>query len=416
MPDNTRVGAAMKPRVLMIAYACDPRGGGEHWLGWGWAEQASHSFRVDLVTTPKARAAVEESSRALGITPHFVDVPAWLKPAADLGWAGWTRKLAWQKRVARLARELHQREPIALVHQTTFHTYRVPFLAAELGIPSVWGPIAGGEHVPRGFERYLGRARWAEKGRNLANRFWLQAPSVKRSLRQASVLYVSNRTTLNFLPAGCHPKCRIVSPNALRPDDERQVRPPPAASAEGPAFRLLYVGNCVATRAIPLVLEALQQSGLPDYELVVVGGGPALSDWKQRAAVLGLGEKVRFVGKVPYSQVQGYYATADALVFPALRDSGGSALLEAMARYVPVICLDWGGPGEMLDEQSGIKVPVTTPEATSRAFAAALARLHREPPLRAALAQAARARADALFRWEAKRQTLEATYRALIPQ
>ena len=41
-----------------------PKEAGEHWLGWGWAEQAAHSCQVDLVTTPKARADVEENSRA----------------------------------------------------------------------------------------------------------------------------------------------------------------------------------------------------------------------------------------------------------------------------------------------------------------------------------------------------------------
>ncbi|HOC56609.1 MAG TPA: hypothetical protein PKI20_13385 [Verrucomicrobiota bacterium] len=177
----------MKPRVLMSAYACNPRGSGEHWLGWGWAEAAAHSHEVELVTTPKARAAVEEGARAAGIIPHFVDVPEWLRPLADPGWASWSRKLAWQQRVARLARELHQERKISLVHQTTFHTFRVPFLAAGLGIPSVCGPIAGGEHVPPGFDRCLGPARRAEKGRNLANRFWLRTPAVQRSLRQASV-------------------------------------------------------------------------------------------------------------------------------------------------------------------------------------------------------------------------------------
>jgi glycosyltransferase involved in cell wall biosynthesis len=97
-----------------------------------------------------------------------------------------------------------------------------------------------------------------------------------------------------------------------------------------------------------------------------------------------------------------------------LRDSGGSALLEAMARGVPVICLDWAGPGEMVDETSGIKVPVSTPEAAVGAFAAALARLQREPALRTRLARAARARAEARFGWDAKRQLLEETYLKLI--
>ena len=85
-----------------------------------------------------------------------------------------------------------------------------------------------------------------------------------------------------------------------------------------------------------------------------------------------------------------------------------------MARGVPVICLDWAGPGEMVDEASGIKVPVAAPEETIRAFAAALVRLQREPGLRASLAKAARARAEAQFGWEAKRQLLEETYLKLI--
>jgi glycosyltransferase involved in cell wall biosynthesis len=405
----------MRPRVLMIAYACDPQGSGEHWLGWGWAEQAAHSYDVELLTTPKARAAVEEGARATGITPHFIDVPEWLRPFADLGWAGWSRKLAWQRRVMRVAARLHREKPFALTHQTTFHTFRTPFLAAGLGIPSVWGPIGGGEYAPPGFEDYLGQGKLAESGRKLINRLWLQLPSVKRSLRQAGVIFVSNRTTLEFLPAAGQAKSRIVPPNALRPEDERYTRP--TARPEGTAtrpFKLLYVGNCVATRAIPIVLEALQQARLTNYEFSVVGGGPALEEWRRRAAELGLSEKVKFTGKVPYSKLEGYYATADVLVFPALRDSGGSALLEAMARYVPVICLDWGGPGEMVDRDSGIKIPVSTPQKTVEAFAGALGQLQREPALRAALAKAARSRAETIFRWQAKRELLEATYRRLI--
>jgi glycosyltransferase involved in cell wall biosynthesis len=401
----------------MIAYACDPTGSGEHWLGWGWAEQAAHSYQVDLVTTPKARAAVEESSRAAGITPHFVNVPEWLRPAAGRGWAGWLRKLAWQRRVVRLAAKLHHEKQFALAHQTTFHSFRAPFLAAGLGIPSVWGPIAGGEHVPPGFERYLGRARFAESGRQLINRLWLRVPSVKRALRQATALFVSNHTTLEFLPATCHPKSQIVPPNALRLEDEQCPRPPARPDrADDATFKLLYVGNCVATRAIPIVLEALHQSGLTDYEFSIVGGGPAIEDWKQRAAELDLRGKVKFVGKVSYAQLPGYYAAADVLVFPALRDSGGSALLEAMARYLPVVCLDWGGPGEMVDSRSGIKIPVSTPQETVSALAAALVRLQQQPGLRASLASAARARAETLFRWEAKRELLEATYRRLAGQ
>jgi glycosyltransferase involved in cell wall biosynthesis len=398
---------------MMIAYACDPRGAGEHWLGWGWAEQAAQNFEVELITTPKARAAVEASCQPLGITPHFLEVPKLTRKLSELCGASWWRKLAWQKQVTRLAESLHRQKPFSVVHQTTFHTFRSPFPAASLGIPSVWGPIAGGEYVPPGFERYLGPARFGENARRLINRAWLGLPSIQRSLRDASALFVSNRTTLNFLPAEIHSKCTVVPPNALRPFDEEFV-PPINSAKDDRVFNLLYVGNCVATRAIPLVFEALLQSGLENYKFTILGAGPALPHWRELARRLHLDEKVSFAGRVAHEQLQSFYAQAHVLVFPALRDSGGSALLEAMARHLPVVCLDWGGPGEMIDADSGLKVPVTEPTETVRVFAEGLCRLSREPNLRAALAAAARARAEKLFRWQAKRLLLEATYQRLF--
>jgi glycosyltransferase involved in cell wall biosynthesis len=81
---------------------------------------------------------------------------------------------------------------------------------------------------------------------------------------------------------------------------------------------------------------------------------------------------------------------------------------------VPVICLDWGGPGEMVGESTGIKIPVSTPEKAIAALAAAFLRLENNPALRHTLAAAARARSQAVFSWQAKRDILTATYRRLI--
>src|ERR1700677_2448523 len=98
----------MKPKVLMIAYACNPRGSGEHWLGWGWAEQASRQYQVDLITTPNHRQAVEERAHECGITPHFVGLPQWFRRFSELlgGGGGWLRKICGRYRVARLAQFL----------------------------------------------------------------------------------------------------------------------------------------------------------------------------------------------------------------------------------------------------------------------------------------------------------------------
>ncbi len=397
----------------MLAYACDPEGGGEHWLGWGWAEQAARFSDVQLITTPKSRPTIERHAARTGITPHFVEIPRTLRWLSErLDHAGlWWRKIAWAKRAAQLAAKLHREAPLDLVHQTTFHSFRVPFYAASLGVPSVWGPIAGGESTPPGFDEFLGEAASAERARIRQNRLWLRWPRLQRALREAGALFVSNHTTLDFLPADCRAKCVVVPPNALRSGDVPAARETRAASG---ALALLYVGNCVATRSIPLVLRALARPGLESCALTVVGSGPALDGWRREAERLGLAARVHFAGQVTREQLPSLYAAADALVFPALRDAGGSALLEAMSLGVPVVCLDWAGPGEMVDAECGVKITVASPELSIAGFADAFARLRDDPGWRAQLAANAAARVQEHFSWEAKGRVLEAAYTRLL--
>jgi glycosyltransferase involved in cell wall biosynthesis len=46
-----------------------------------------------------------------------------------------------------------------------------------------------------------------------------------------------------------------------------------------------------------------------------------------------------------------------ALVFPSLHDTGGMVVLEALSLGVPVICLDLGGPGVIVNSSCGIVIP-----------------------------------------------------------
>lgn len=394
----------MSHRILMLAYACGPEATGEHWLGWGWAREASRLGEVHLITTPKYRDSILAHAKGLGLQAHFL---------APRGAEGWSRKLRWQKDAVRLASGLHREKPFLLAHQTTFHTFRVPCRCTELGIPSVWGPVAGGESIPPGFYGVLGKARWGERLRAIVNRLCLFQPPVLRSLRKATRIFVSNRTTLHFLPSRTHSKCRIVPPNAVSDNQvfgEVQLR----KRAPGAPFRLLYVGNCVATRAIPLVLDALREAG-PMFHLTVVGGGPSLGDWKDRARAMGVQNRADFLGPQPKENLPGFYRTADLFVFPALRDSGGSALLEAMIQGLPVLCFPWAGPAEMVREETGFLAGLDNPARAVRDICAVLRRLQDDPAT--GFQRASRAQRWALdhFSWSRKGEVLAQTYREIAP-
>lgn len=389
----------------MVAYACGPDGTGEHWLGWGWAREASQHGEVTLVTTPKFRDSLSQAAARFGITCHFV---------APTGAEGWGRKLRWQKSVWDLTSVWHAQKPFHLVHQTTFHTFRVPFRCADLNIPSLWGPIAGGESVPPGFYGVLGKSQWPERFRAALNRLCLLHPRVQHSLRKSSRIFVSNRTSLAFLPSRIHPKCRLVAPNAVQDSEERNLLARPHRP-EGAPTRLLYVGNCVATRAIPLVLESLRRVG-PSFLLRVVGGGPSLAAWRIQAKKLGLEKQVEFLGPQPKESLPEFYRQADLFVFPALRDSGGSALLEAMEQGVPVLCFPWGGPAEMVSERTGFLVEVQSPAETVRRMAAVITGLRENPASGRHKADEARLWARHQFSWHRKGELLGQTYREILLQ
>lgn len=396
----------------MIAYACDPAGGGEHWLGWGWALEASRRHDLVLFTTSRGKPALQNAASESGIEVHYLDVPSWIRCLSGFppGLGAWLRKIWWQRMALREARELHATKRFDLVHQTTFHTFRIPFLCAGLGIPSVWGPVAGGEAVPAGFDKCLGKAASGERRRALLNRFCLRLPWVRSSLRKSSVILVSNRTTLDFLPEDSHAKCLVMSPNALREEDIVESSPQRPSSRH---LTLLFAGNCVATRAMPLVFEALALGMPSEWQLKIVGSGTALDFWREEVTRLGLTGSVEFTGAVPRTRLQELYRESSALVFPALRDSGGSALLEAMTLSLPILALDWGGPGEMVNPECAIMVRPVSPEQTIREIHSGLIRLTTHAEEMTKLGDAARRRALQLFRWEGKAKVVDAIYRKL---
>jgi glycosyltransferase involved in cell wall biosynthesis len=148
----------------------------------------------------------------------------------------------------------------------------------------------------------------------------------------------------------------------------------------------------------------------------VVGGGPSLAAWRIQAKKLGLEKQVEFLGPQPKEALPQFYREADLFVFPALRDSGGSALLEAMEQGVPVLCFPWGGPAEMVSERTGFLVEVQSPAETIRGMAGVMTGLRENPNSGRHKAEEARLWARHQFSWHRKGELLAQTYREILLQ
>jgi len=119
---------------------------------------------------------------------------------------------------------------------------------------------------------------------------------------------------------------------------------------------------------------------------------------------LGLSNRVKFLGYVPYSQLPQLLNRAIALVFPSLWEGFGLPVLEAMACGTPVITSDRGALPEVVGDAALTVNPYLISGLTQ-----AMGRVATEPQLRSDLRRAGLARAKN-FSWE---QTAQATLEVL---
>jgi glycosyltransferase involved in cell wall biosynthesis len=111
----------------------------------------------------------------------------------------------------------------------------------------------------------------------------------------------------------------------------------------------------------------------PDLLYMIVGDGSDKGRLEQRVADMGLGDYVRFTGRISENEKADHFRLADAYVMPSRGEGFGFVLLEAMACGVPVVAsaLD-GGREAILDGAMGTLVDPDDPQDIRRGIVAAL--------------------------------------------
>ncbi len=128
----------------------------------------------------------------------------------------------------------------------------------------------------------------------------------------------------------------------------------------GGKFRFVTVGRSVPYKGFDLILRAMVSSEelRRDAELLVIGEGPSRADLEALTSELGLSSNVTFTGWVEHTKLQEHLRNAHGLAFPSLREFGGGVVVEAMASGLPPIVVNDGGPGEIVSDECGIRLPM----------------------------------------------------------
>jgi glycosyltransferase involved in cell wall biosynthesis len=397
-------------KILLSAYACEPGKGSEPGVGWNWAlALARRGWEVHVLTRSNNREAIQREVAQIrpNLQFHYFDLPNWAR-----FWKYWPGGiylyyLLWQIGASQIAMRLHARERFELVQHITFVSFRQPSFMGRLGIPFIFGPVGGGESMPLQLRSGLPmRARVAEGIRTAGNWFVTFDPLMRKTYTEARLIACATQETLQSIPARFREKCivqRAIGIDEAPFKSNTDARSAPMANGTA-SVRFLFVGRLLYWKGLHLAMQALARVKDKVYEakLRVVGEGTDAEWLHQVARREGVAERLEWTPRIAHGEMVWEYQTSVGLIFPSLHDSGGMVVLEALSAGLPVICLDRGGPGAMVDSSCGFAIETAGRSEVQivERLAAAMIRLGRDSELRRQLAIGAERRARDLS-WDA---------------
>lgn len=344
-------------KILVSAFAALPNAGSEGGVGWRWSEEWARDHEVVVITDLSRRPAIEAYLADHPTTnPRFIYFrPWWLRRLPLNSLTAQVLYQLWQIALLPFVKRLQRVEQFDLAHHVSYGVFRQPSLIGRAGIPLVFGPVGGGEDAPWALKASMSRReRLRELVRSGLNRFARIDPLLRWSLSGCALILAKTAATARALPAGFQARTQVALEIGTVP--RADVAPRPAVS--GRPFRLMYAGRLLGLKGIHLGLGALARAvarGV-NVELSIVGDGPYERRLRDMAGQLGVGKLVRWARTVPQDELFAMYRDADAVLFPSLHDSSGNVVVEALSFALPVVCLDLGGPADIVTATSGCVV------------------------------------------------------------
>lgn len=108
------------------------------------------------------------------------------------------------------------------------------------------------------------------------------------------------------------------------------------------SFNIVFVGRLAKEKNVDLLLSAHKNiiKEQKDINLIIIGDGPDMEEYKETSKKLGIEKNVIFVGKVPWEEIPAYYRVADVFATASKSETQGLTVIEAMAASVAPICID----------------------------------------------------------------------------
>ena len=348
--------------ILISAYACQPLKGSEPGVGWNLSLALSRKHHVTVVTRLKNKEGIESYlNNHPEINMEFIyhDLPQWIlnlkeKMGTQLYY------ILWNLTLKNKIKKWVKKHPIDIIHHLTFNQYRTPSFGFFINKPFVFGPIGGAELIDTAFDRdlepaTLKRENYRRSGKDFKLLSWL----TRRTKQKKMILFsaTENKTRMGQVLQSKTTILKVLPSIAISPSDFDLPTSPEVEDE----FNMIYAGRAIDWKGLLFFLRAFgaAKKQLYNAKLTLIG----IRSEEERATVMnwiaecGLTDKVELINFMPRPELLKMLTHANLFIYPAFRDSGSMAVLEACALGCPSICFDAGGQ-DAFPDNTIVKVKV----------------------------------------------------------
>lgn len=403
--------------ILLSAYACRPEMGSEPAVGWNWVVELSKYHNLWVLTNFTNEQGIEEYKQKNPESLKNVQfIYVRVNPILSFWYKEW-KKLErlyyylWQRKALRVACSLKFTVKFDFVQHITYVTCLLPTFMYKLDIPFIYGPISGGESIPKviGYPMNTENS-FFEYIRYLAQGLTRISLTTDNAFKKAEIIVAVTEETKQMIPEKYRSKVEIVQAIGL---DSEYFKPEPQFLSHKECH-ILIAGRMLYWKGfemgISAAVKALEAGS--NIDLTVLGDGS--QEFIQKLKWISgrhLYKRIHFVKKVEYGKMKAYYNNFDVLLNCSLRDSGCMVVMEAMSRGLPVICVDTGGPGVNTTEACAIKVQAAPYEQMIDEISKAIIMLANNSDLRISMGKASYKHALASFRYDSKIMEFQKYYK-----
>ena len=352
----------MKYKILLSAYACEPNKGSEPNVGWKWAiELLLQGHEVYVITRSNNRSIIEseiKKKKINGINFIYYDLPKFVINTVK----GKSNKFSylyfyfWQIGIYFKVRDLVKKIKFDYIHHVTFVSYRFPSFLCLYDIPFIFGPLSGGDSVPKNIRKSFGlNVKVKELIRDISNYLIPIFPILSLNFKKAHKIIVNSQATKSNIPKIYHKKTVLDLAISI---DEKQINSDQKINFNKEIFNFCFVGSYEHIKGINIILKILKKLKKNNHNFFFnfIGSGTLENYIKKYIKKNNIEKFTKIYPNIPHNKVFEIMLKNHLLLFPALRDSGGLVVLEAMSVGLPSAVLSLGGPSILVNDNCGIIV------------------------------------------------------------